>query len=114
APVLFSDAEAGVIGACHAGWRGALDGIVAATVAAMERLGASRSRMTAAIGPCIAQASYQVGPEFRAAFLDHAEANARYFTADKEGRYRFDLPGYVLGRLAEAGVAVASWVERDT
>ena len=114
APVLFADQRTGVIGACHAGWRGALDGILEATVAAMERLGAARDDTRAAVGPCIAQQSYQVGPEFRAAFIAAADANADHFTADAEGRYRFDLAGYVMGRLTDAGVAEAAWIGLDT
>lgn len=93
APVLFADGEAGVIGACHAGWRGALDGVTAETIDAMEKLGARRDRIAAVIGPCIAQASYQVGPEFQAAFVAADTANGAHFVADEESRYRFDLAG---------------------
>jgi len=114
APVLLADRDAGVIGACHAGWRGALDGIVDATLTAMEGLGAQRSRIRAAVGPCIAQVSYQVGPEFRAQFLAADDANGKFFRNDDEGRYRFDLPGFVLERLDRAGIAIASWVGLDT
>lgn len=114
APVLFADDHAGVIGACHAGWRGALDGIIDATVTAMEALGAKRSRIRASIGPCIAQESYQVGPEFRDQFLAADNTNDRYFRSDDEGRYRFDLPGFVQGRLDHSAVADAGWVGLDT
>lgn len=114
APVLFADAQAGVIGACHAGWRGALDGIVEATVAAMEQLGASRAAIRAAIGPTIAQDSYQVGPEFRDRFIDQTAANDRFFGPDDEDRHRFDLPGYVGNRLEASGIGVVESVGRDT
>jgi polyphenol oxidase len=108
APVLFADAQAGVIGACHAGWRGALDGIVEATIAAMERLGARREAIQAATGPTIAQDSYQVGPEFRDRFVKARAANNRFFQADDEDRFRFDLPGYVSERLQESRIG---WIE---
>ena len=114
APILLADRNAGVIGACHAGWRGALDGIVDATLTAMTGLGAERSNICAAIGPCIAQISYQVGPEFRDQFLATDDGNDTYFNADDEGRYRFDLPGFVLEHLKRAGIAEASWVGLDT
>ncbi len=113
APVLFADDRAGVIGACHAGWRGAVDGVVEATVAAMEALGATRSAIRAAVGPCIAQSSYQVGPEFRDRFIAGDAVNAAYFVEDDEGRYRFDLAGYVTGRLAAAGIGDPHWVGLD-
>ena len=113
APVLFADREAGVIGACHAGWRGALDGIIEATLATMDRLGAHRSNICAAIGPCIAQASYQVGAEFRNQFLAADDGNARYFDGDNEGRYRFDLPRFVAACLNRAGIADTGWVGID-
>lgn len=114
APVLFADATAGVIGACHAGWRGALDGIVEATVEAMEQLGAQRSAIHAAIGPCIAQQSYQVGPEFRDRFLDAQADTARFFEADDGDRFRFDLPGYVTGRLKDSGIGTVETTDGDT
>ncbi|MDC0033211.1 peptidoglycan editing factor PgeF [Alphaproteobacteria bacterium] len=113
APVLFADSEAGVIGACHAGWRGALDGIIDATLVSMERLGAQRSQICAAIGPCIAQMSYQVGPEFRKQFIAADDSNERLFDDDDEGRYLFDLPGFVINCLAHAGIADGSWVGLD-
>jgi len=114
APVLLADAEAGVIGACHAGWRGALDGIVAATVGAMEALGARPARIAAAVGPCIAQRSYQVGPEFRAAFAAADPAHDRYFAADAGDRSRFDLEGFVRERLAAAGIGSVTALGLDT
>jgi len=105
APVLFADPQAGVIGAAHAGWKGALTGVLEATLEAMERLGAGRARIAAAIGPCIAQANYEVGPEFRARFRDVDAANARFFiTSDRADHFRFDLEGYAAARLAAAGL----------
>ena len=105
APVLFADSGAGVIGAAHAGWKGAQGGVIAATVAAMEKLGAIRGRIVAAIGPCISQANYEVGGEFRAGFLRADPANARFFVpSTREGYFRFDLEAYVAFRLDDAGV----------
>jgi YfiH family protein len=115
APVLFADAEAGVIGAAHAGWRGALDGVVGETVAAMTRLGARPQRIAAAIGPCIGRESYEVGPEFPAPFLAQRGDNARFFRpAERAGHFRFDLSGYVASRLAEAGVETIEILPFDT
>jgi YfiH family protein len=115
APVLFADREAGVIGACHAGWRGALAGIVEATVAAMELLGGARGRIRAALGPCIAQPSYEVGTEFRANFIAADPGNAKFFTdGARAGHFMFDLPGYVLGRIARARVGEIGHVALDT
>ncbi len=114
APVLLADAEAGVVGACHAGWRGALDGIVDATLAAMVALGAARARIRAAIGPCIAQRSYQVGPEFRATFTEADPAHDGFFTADSGDRSRFDLEGFVSARLETAGIGETSALGLDT
>jgi polyphenol oxidase len=103
APVLLADPAARVIGAAHAGWKGALGGVCESAVAAMEALGAQRGRIVAAIGPCIGQSSYEVGPEFRAEFPDAA---AEFFIASgRAGFFRFDLEGYVAGRLTCAGVA---------
>ena len=108
APVLFADREHAIIGACHAGWRGALAGIVEATVAAMERLGARRDDIGAAVGPCIGCASYEVGAEFPQPFLDQDEANRKFFTAaGRAGHFMFDLEGYVHARVGDAGVAGA-------
>lgn len=107
-PVLFSDPVAKVIGAAHAGWKGALGGILEATLDAMERLGASRERIRAAIGPTISQGNYEVGWDFRDRFLELGLRNRRFFVpSDKEGHYRFDLPGYVAHRLAQAGIGGA-------
>lgn len=106
APVLFADAEAAVIGACHAGWRGALAGISDATIDAMITLGARRERIQAAIGPCIGQASYEVSAPFRDEFLGADAANSVFFaTGKREGHWQFDLPAYLMQRLRQAGVA---------
>lgn len=105
-PVLFADSEAGVIGAAHAGWRGALAGVVEATIEAMLGLGAARERILAVIGPTISQANYEVGEDFRQAFLDTDPVSDRYFARpDGAQKPHFDLPGYVAGRLARAGIA---------
>ena len=104
-PVLFADPDAAIIGAAHAGWKGALGGVVEATVAAMTRLGAEPGRIRAAIGPCIAQRSYEVGPEFPAAFLAENADNADFFVpARRVGHFMFDLASYVERRLARAGI----------
>ena len=102
--ILFADASARVVGAAHAGWKGARDGVVEATVAAMTKLGASASRIVAALGPCIAQSSYEVGPEFVAAFAGDAEAPRFFLPSRNEGRSLFDLHGYIGLRAARAGV----------
>ncbi len=107
APVLLCDAEAGVVGAAHAGWRGAVAGVLEATVAAMQALGARR--IAAAIGPCIRQQSYEVSADLRDAVLARDPADVRFFAPGRrEARWQFDLPGYCAARLAAAGVAVAS------
>ena len=104
-PVLFADPEARVIGAAHAGWRGALTGVLEATVAAMERLGASRSRIVAAAGPMISQPNYEVGADLVERFLAADQGNARFFVAGRPGHSMFDLPGYVAARLGRLGLA---------
>ena len=114
APVLFVDAQAGVVGAAHAGWKGALAGILEATLTVMERMGASRERIAAAIGPCIAQASYDVGPEFPRPFLDAEPEDDRFFASAKGDKFRFDLEGYAAARLARAGLAAVECLGRDT
>jgi YfiH family protein len=115
APVLFADAAAGVVGAAHAGWRGAVAGVIEATITAMEALGAERARIAAVIGPCIGQASYEVGADLREAVLAREAGDARFFaTGHREARWLFDLPGYCLARLEAAGVGAAGWVGRDT
>jgi len=115
APVLIADAEARVVAAVHAGWRGALSGIVASAVAAMTKLGARPAHMVAAIGPCIAQASYQVGLEFRDRFAAELGDADQFFAADADAsKRRFDLPGFVAMRLAQTGVTNLEWIGRDT
>ncbi|MDO9524663.1 MAG: peptidoglycan editing factor PgeF [Gemmobacter sp.] len=108
-PVLFFDPHARVIGAAHAGWRGAFDGVLEATLGAMERLGADRASITAVIGPSISQAAYEVGPEFIQRFLDEDPDLSRFFAAGAGDRAQFDLPGYGLHRLRQAGVGHAEW-----
>jgi purine-nucleoside/S-methyl-5'-thioadenosine phosphorylase / adenosine deaminase len=105
APVLLADSEAGVIGAAHAGWRGAFAGVTDSIIAAMERLGARRERIGAAVGPCIAQSSYEVDAQFRDRFLAADAANDRFFV-ESQGKPHFDLAAYVVDRLKRAGVAV--------
>jgi hypothetical protein len=105
APVLFADGEAGVIGAAHAGWRGALSGIIEATVEAMEKLGARPERITAVIGPAISQKAYEVGSDYVERFLAEERGSEAFFITDEgSGEPHFDLPGYVAERLARAGV----------
>jgi YfiH family protein len=114
APVLLADPGAGVIGAAHAGWRGALDGVIEATVAAMTELGAQAGAIRAAVGPCIAQPSYEVGADFPAPFLAQDEINARFFSPGRNGRHQFDLAGYVAARLAAADVGTVQVMRVDT
>lgn len=105
-PLLFADSEAGVVGAAHAGWRGALTGVIESTITAMERLGAKRGRISAALGPTIRQPNYEVGPEFVGRFLAADPANARFFSpAERDAHSMFDLAGYIAERIARAGVA---------
>lgn len=114
APLLFADREAGVVGAAHAGWRGALVGVGEATVAAMERLGARRERIAAAIGPCIAARSYEVGEDLRGLLTGYVPENERFFTDEPAGKPHFDLEGYVAARLAAAGVRTVEAMGLDT
>jgi polyphenol oxidase len=115
APVLFADFAAGVIGAAHGGWRGALTGVLEATAARMAELGASPARIRAGIGPCIAQASYEVGPEFPGRFAEIDDASAAFFVpAARDGHFRFDLPGYIEHRLARLGLAAIERAPHDT
>ena len=115
APVLFADAKAGVIGAAHAGWRGAFDGVIEATVAAMTALGAKRSDIAAAVGPCIGQQSYEVGPEFLARFVGRDKTYARYFAnAKADGHHDFALADFVGDALRDAGVGSVVLSGRDT
>jgi YfiH family protein len=114
APVLLADPLAGVVGACHAGWRGALDGVLGTVVDGMVALGAAPGRIRAAIGPCIAQRSYEVGPDYRAQFLAADPENDRFFAPGPRGRPHFDLAGYVAARLALAGVREVAIGGADT
>lgn len=111
APVLFADADARVVGAAHAGWRGAHGGVLENTLEAMERLGARTSRIAAAIGPAIAQASYEVDAPFREQFEPDDD---RFFRDGRVGHWQFDLPGYVASRLARAGVSEICLLDLDT
>ena len=115
APVLFVDPTAGVIGAAHAGWRGAVDGVLDSTVDAMVALGANRARIVAGIGPAIGPSSYEVGPEFpERVNAGGIAADAFFQPAEREGHFLFDLPGYVRARLERAGVGQAEWIGEDT
>jgi len=114
APVLLADVEAGVVGAAHAGWKGAVAGVTDATVMAMEALGARTDRICAAIGPCIAQASYEVDDAFRDRFLEADSADARFFAAGVPGHWQFDLEGYVAARLVRRGVGRVESLGLDT
>lgn len=114
APVLLADREAGVIGAAHAGWKGAISGVTDKTVAAMVALGARAENIAAAIGPCIAQPSYEVDEAFAARFLAEDAANARFFAAGREGHHQFDLEAYVANRLLAAGVGRVEPLGLDT
>ncbi len=114
APVLFADLDAGVIGAAHAGWKGALGGVTDHTIEAMCALGADRRRIRAAIGPCIARASYEVDEGFAQRFETDDPANERFFSPGRAGHYQFDLEGYVAQRLAAAGLATVTALGLDT
>ncbi|MDH5797318.1 MAG: peptidoglycan editing factor PgeF [Paracoccaceae bacterium] len=113
-PVLFSDPKAGVIGAAHAGWRGAVSGVLEATVESMCALGANRKEIVAVIGPAISQKAYEVGPELLDEFLADDPDNSRFFANGKDDRYQLDLPGFGLHRLRRAGVAQVEWVRHCT
>jgi purine-nucleoside/S-methyl-5'-thioadenosine phosphorylase / adenosine deaminase len=113
-PVLLADETAGVIGAAHAGWRGALDGILDATLDRMEKLGAKRANIHAVIGPSISQRAYEVGPEFVERFVDEDRGNTRFFANGDGDRYLFDLPSYGLARLRAAGIGQAMWTRHCT
>jgi YfiH family protein len=113
--ILFADGGAGVIGAAHAGWKGALTGVIEATLAAMERLGARRANTTVALGPTIGQASYEVGPEFFARFVADAGDHARFFApSQKPGHRMFDLPAFISMRVERAGVGGYENLRLDT
>ena len=113
-PVLLADAGAGIVGACHAGWRGALGGIVENTVAAMCELGARTGSISAVLGPCIAPDSYEVGDAFKAEFLAVSDDYTRFFRPGPTGTPHFDLPGFILSRLEACGVGIATWTGHDT
>ncbi len=113
-PVLLADKQAGVIGAAHAGWRGARDGVLEATIDAMCAIGATPEGINAIIGPTISQRAYEVGPEFFEDFLADAPANARFFVNGQDDRLHFDLPAYGLARLRAAGVGHAAWTRHCT
>lgn len=114
APVLFADAEARVVGAAHAGWKGALGGVLEATLDQMIEAGAVRGRIVAAIGPCIGQDSYEVGPEFVGRFLDAHPDNQRFFRPGADDRAHFDLKAYCAAQLAAAGVGTIDTLPHDT
>ncbi|MEA3036214.1 MAG: purine-nucleoside/S-methyl-5-thioadenosine phosphorylase / adenosine deaminase [Sphingomonadales bacterium] len=115
APILFADPEAGVAGAAHAGWKGALGGVVEATLRVMESLGADRARIAAAVGPCIARRSYEVDEAFLRRFTEAQAGNERFFSdGARRDRRQFDLEGYVLSRLADAGLTRIEAMGEDT
>jgi YfiH family protein len=114
APILFADPQAGVIGAAHAGWKGALAGVFDATVLAMEALGADRSRIAAAVGPAIARRSYEVDERFFGDFVAADPEHERFFSAGKPLRHQFDLEGFVVSRLAAAGLGRIEAIGLDT
>ena len=114
APVLFADAASGVVGGAHAGWRGAVAGVLEATIVAMEALGARRERIVAAVGPCIGQASYEVAADLRDAVLAHDAADARFFVPGRPQRWQFDLAGYCGHRLHAAGAGTVELLGLDT
>jgi polyphenol oxidase len=114
APVLFADEAEGIIGAAHAGWKGALAGVTDATISAMEALGADRRRIVAAVGPCIARASYEVDDAFARRFCEADPGNERFFLNGKAGHHQFDLEAYVAARLAAAGISRVDCLGVDT
>lgn len=113
-PVLFADREAQVIGAAHAGWRGALDGVLETTLDAMEALGAKRENTCAVIGPTISQRAYEVGPDFMDEFIAESPDNTRFFANGQDDRLQFDLPAFGLHRLRQAGIGQAEWTRHCT
>jgi YfiH family protein len=114
APVLFADHQAVVVGAAHAGWRGALAGVTDATITAMEQLGARRENIHAAVGPCIALPSYEVDEGFRVRFLEDEPGNHRFFTAEAGEKPHFDLEAYVVHRLIAVGIGEVEALNLDT
>ena len=113
-PVLFADREAGVIGAAHAGWKGAISGVTDRTIAAMEMLGATRAGIACAIGPCIGRTSYEVTLDFAERFERDDADNARFFSAGRAGHCQFDIAAYVASRLQAAGIGRISLLDEDT
>jgi len=113
-PVLFADREARVIGAAHAGWKGAIAGVTDNAISAMEALGATRANIACAIGPCIGRASYEVTADFAARFEQEERANARFFTPGREGHCQFDIAAYVASRLADSGIRTIGMLDEDT
>jgi YfiH family protein len=113
-PVLFADANAGVVGAAHAGWKGAIGGVTDRTIEAMVTLGADPARIACAIGPCIGRASYEVSDDFAARFEQDDSANERFFTPGRPGHHQFDIAAYVATRLASAGVGRIALLDEDT
>lgn len=113
-PILFADREAGVVGAAHAGWKGAIAGVAEATLAAMESLGARRAHIVAAVGPCIGRASYEVDDSFVGRFLADNPDNEHFFAAGRPGHAMFDIAAYVAARLAAAGVGTVAIGGQDT
>jgi YfiH family protein len=114
APVLFADVEAGVVAAAHAGWKGAFGGVVEATLAEMEQRGADRARIAAAVGPCIARRSYEVDDAFLRRFTAAEPEHERFFSLGRDGHHQFDLEGFVLSRLATAGLTQVEALGEDT
>src|SRR3546814_16386391 len=111
-PVLFADCQAGVIGAAHSGWKGAIGGVAEATVAAMEKLGADRARIVAAVGPTIARKSYEVDEAFLRRFVEQAPENERFFAGGRAGHHPFALAAYVVSRIAGARTGRGGWGEK--
>lgn len=114
APVLFADPEAGLVAAAHAGWRGAFEGIIESTVLLLFEAGADRQRLRAVIGPCISQRAYEVGQDFLERFMDEDPAFSRFFAQGPSGKPHFDLPGFCLHRLREAGIEHCAWTGHCT
>jgi YfiH family protein len=113
-PVLFADVQAGVVGAAHAGWKGAIGGVTDRTIDAMVALGADADRIACAIGPCIGRASYEVGDDFAGRFAHEDAANERFFTPGRPGHQQFDIAAYVAARLAGAGIGRIAMLDEDT
>ncbi|MCW2410483.1 MULTISPECIES: peptidoglycan editing factor PgeF [unclassified Sphingobium] len=113
-PILFADPTHGVVGAAHAGWKGALHGVAEATIDAMTSLGATRATIACAIGPCIGKASYEVSAGFERPFLERDPDDERFFAEGRPGHLQFDIAGYVGARLAQAGIGTVTLLDEDT